>query len=560
MPPFSLLHIVETPTKRRRNSGGFHKSHSPNPCYFCDFYKKGRRNFFAWRSHNEVQTSQANLVGRGGTKKRVGNLEGAAVQSEMFKPDGPPTIAPSLILYDPEKDVLGSGSFGTVYRGRIQGTRVAVKVPNKQYLLPAEKQEFLHEIGVMKKVFHPNIVLFLGACVEKKIMIVTELMSCSLEDFLYQPDRVPEPLRVPCTPALKLRLCTDMCLAVNWLHSVVGLVHRDLKPENFMLDENGRVKVTDFGFTVFPKEIDRNDKEWKGTPLYLSSEVLNDNLVTPACDVYALGYILWQTFTLLPLFLEYEDFDAFIADVIDGPVRPEITPDVPPLFVPTLRRMWDRNPTLRPTANDVLEMLHQVNLKSCLTDPDGLAFWLKHFYNGKTGDLKLEVTKDELLGAVAHSVHASAQAYAEVAHLIPEPLVTPAVFQSLINYYGAFFAEKAVLDEMLDIASAAWFAGPIPRETAKAWLAGRVEGTFLVRASTNTPEFPFCVSFMHLGKDHHYRVSRVTTKNAAVRLRVKNLENKEVEAKTLPELLSKCVACRMVSSVCPHSVENTGYN
>ena len=281
--------------------------------------------------------------------------------------DGPPTLNADDILFDQTKDRLGSGSYGNVYRGVVMGLPVAIKVPNKQTLTPEEKEDFLREISVMKKVFHPNIVLFLGASTEKKIMIVSELMKCDLETLLYSPEKLPDSLKIELTSEIKLKLCCDMALSINWLHNVVGLVHRDLKPENFMIDEHMNVKVTDFGFTVFPNEV-KKEEGWRGTPYYLSKEVMLNNDVTFACDVYALGLIMWQTFTQEPIFPEYDDFDEYANDVICGTKRPIINDSVPKLFVPTMQLMWDQDYKKRPGCQEVVEILQQVSLENALTD------------------------------------------------------------------------------------------------------------------------------------------------------------------------------------------------
>lgn len=112
----------------------------------------------------------------------------------------------------------------------------------KQNLTKEELEDFRHEVGVMSQIFHPNVVLFMGAATgSSNIRIVTELMSTDLETFL-RKHGANTPL------STRIRMAKDAALGMNWLHGINHIIHRDLKPANLLVDENNRVKVTDFGF------------------------------------------------------------------------------------------------------------------------------------------------------------------------------------------------------------------------------------------------------------------------------------------------------------------------
>lgn len=124
---------------------------------------------------------------------------------------------------------------------------MAIKVPiMKTNLTKEELEDFRHEVGVMSQIFHPNVVLFMGASTESSnIRIVTELMSTDLESFL-RKSGANTPL------ATRIRMAKDAALGMNWLHGINHIIHRDLKPANLLVDDNNRVKVTDFGFVRLP--------------------------------------------------------------------------------------------------------------------------------------------------------------------------------------------------------------------------------------------------------------------------------------------------------------------
>lgn len=70
---------------------------------------------------------------------------------------GPPEIDVSELQYDEEKDFLGEGTYGKVFKGRCRGQEVAIKVPVKQHLTKQELEEFRREVFMMSKIFHVRI-------------------------------------------------------------------------------------------------------------------------------------------------------------------------------------------------------------------------------------------------------------------------------------------------------------------------------------------------------------------------------------------------------------------
>src|SRR6185369_8942654 len=74
-----------------------------------------------------------------------------------------------------------------------------------------------------------------------------------------------------------------------------GVIHRDLKPSNVMIDGEGRVRITDFGLAVRPA--DGGAAEVAGTPAYMAPEQFEGRAATRQTDLYALGLILYETYT-----------------------------------------------------------------------------------------------------------------------------------------------------------------------------------------------------------------------------------------------------------------------
>lgn len=102
---------------------------------------------------------------------------------------------------------------------------------------------FYSELDVMARLRHPNILLFMGACVRPgQLMLVMDyLPRGSLAQLLHSA----EPLALD----LRMRMCRDVAAGMAWLHAhkPAPIVHRDLKPENCLVAQNYTVVVCDFG-------------------------------------------------------------------------------------------------------------------------------------------------------------------------------------------------------------------------------------------------------------------------------------------------------------------------
>ncbi|XP_055814192.1 uncharacterized protein LOC129883576 isoform X2 [Solanum dulcamara] len=188
---------------------------------------------------------------------------------------------------------IGEGSCGTVYHGLWYGSDVAVKVFTKQEYSDEVIYSFKQEISLMKRLRHPNILLFMGAVTSpQRLCIVTEFLPRGSLFRLLQRNASKLEWR------RRIHMALDVARGMNYLHHLTPpIVHRDLKSSNLLVDKNWNVKVGDFGLSRLKHETYLATKTGKGTPQWMAPEVLRNDSSDEKSDVYSFGVILWELAT-----------------------------------------------------------------------------------------------------------------------------------------------------------------------------------------------------------------------------------------------------------------------
>lgn len=250
---------------------------------------------------------------------------------------------------------IGHSSFGMVNEGRLNGTKVAVKTIKRD-----EKKENGDDIDAFKKeaelnckLRHPNVVLFMGICVQPtEVCIVTELMARgNVHDLLVTPIKGKS---VKLSWSLRLQWAIDTAQGMAYLHSLNPvMIHRDLKTTNLLVDRGMNVKICDFGLSRFQAE----DKIMSavGTVQFAAPEVLRHEMYTEKADLFSYGTVLWELFTRrtifdgLPQILVYKS-------VVDGDMPP-VGNGCDPRYAQLVRDCWLLDASKRPSFRDCLDRL-----------------------------------------------------------------------------------------------------------------------------------------------------------------------------------------------------------
>jgi serine/threonine protein kinase len=194
---------------------------------------------------------------------------------------------------------LGRGGMATVFLGHDNkfDTNVAIKVLNKEFIHNENiRKRFIAEARKMFKMSHPNIIKVTDLIEDgDTVAFVMEYVEGeTLKDYIDRKGKLSD-------QEIK-SLFSQMLDALGYVHEQ-NLVHRDIKPSNFMVNQEGKVKLMDFGIA---KNTDSSSAEYTqtgtgmqmGTPMYMSPEqVKSTKDVTIASDIYSLGVVLWQMVT-----------------------------------------------------------------------------------------------------------------------------------------------------------------------------------------------------------------------------------------------------------------------
>jgi serine/threonine protein kinase len=237
-------------------------------------------------------------------------LERVNIQIKLHAAEGPRRLGQYELF-----ERIGEGGMAYVYRARDVELDmiVALKVVRREH---ADDQEFLirlrREADHLASILHPNVIRFLGVEeLGQTVGLAVEFLEGRTLYGLVANER------------LAARIGRDVARGLLALHEA-GLVHRDIKPDNIFLTDDGTTKIFDFGIAAamygerltVPGMI-------VGTRDYMSPEQFRGE-VTPACDVYALGCVLFEILTNTPAYPDTSDIGHLMAEKDKRPPRADL--------------------------------------------------------------------------------------------------------------------------------------------------------------------------------------------------------------------------------------------
>jgi CheY-like chemotaxis protein len=255
---------------------------------------------------------------------------------------------------------LGNGAMGVVYRARDLelDEDVAIKTLRPDLVRdPTHLERFKTEIRLARRISHRNVVRThdFGECAGVYYLTMEHVEGITVRDMIDSRGQ----LEVSSTLAIASQLATALDVAHEQ-----GVIHRDIKPQNMLLDDEGILKVMDFGVARLAEGTSTITETGLvvGTPAYMSPEQLLSDEIDSRSDLYAVGVVLYECLTgVLPF--EARSPVSLIAKVLNEEPSPPATlnAEVPPALSALVLQLLGKRPEERPTgARELSERLAQI--------------------------------------------------------------------------------------------------------------------------------------------------------------------------------------------------------
>ena len=250
---------------------------------------------------------------------------------------------------------LGRGAMGVVYRAWDQNLEreVAIKVMAEELRTNAEAMQlFTQEAKSLAQLNHANIVtIYDQVTVQNKVYMIMELVDgTTLEDTL---------LRKKFAWREATALADQLCAGLAYAHAR-KIIHRDIKPANIFINNDGGIKLGDFGLARVMRELKFRATEVRGTPLYMAPEQITGTDIDHRTDLYAVGCTLYEMVTGRPPFI---DGDIMYQQVHTNPIPVSmLITGVPKLLERLIMSLLAKQLDERPrTANEVRSVIKSVS-------------------------------------------------------------------------------------------------------------------------------------------------------------------------------------------------------
>ncbi len=256
--------------------------------------------------------------------------------------------------------MLGHGGMNRVYLARDVSNQqeVVLKFPNDDLIGNiAVFERYKREAEIGNRLHHPQVQHLLNTDEKRseEYLVVEYIKGQTLRTVL--KEHAPNPLPV----AEAIRIALQICDALVYCHEQ-GVFHRDMKPENIMVQEDGSVKIIDFGIALLEgarRVTWRGLSGTVGTPDYMSPEQLKGERGMAGSDIYAVGVMLYEMLCGHTPFDGENIFAVMNQHVSQDPpsillTNPQLSPALATVVMRAIRRDQDKR------YKSVRDLLHDL--------------------------------------------------------------------------------------------------------------------------------------------------------------------------------------------------------
>jgi eukaryotic-like serine/threonine-protein kinase len=227
-------------------------------------------------------------------------------------------------------DRIGRGAFGTVLlmEDTVVDERLILKFLNPNVAQDEEvMKRFVHELRYSRKITHKNVIRIYD------FLYIQGNYAISMEYFPSHTLAGEIVNEKPMELKRALRFGSDIATGMAVAHQV-GIVHRDLKPANVLINQEGLLKIVDFGVAAAQREGDTQLTKTGyviGSPKYMAPEQILGKKVDERADIYALGVMLYEMLTGVPPYSRGDHMSVMYQHV-QGKARPpqQVNSALPP--------------------------------------------------------------------------------------------------------------------------------------------------------------------------------------------------------------------------------------
>ncbi|CAG2186770.1 LCK [Mytilus edulis] len=248
--------------------------------------------------------------------------------------------------------IIGAGNFGKVYKGKMNGKVIAIKISKGGQM---STKEFLAEAEIMKKCQHENLVELLGICTDQKqIFIISEFMSNgSLLDYM----KTKKSLQLDAMIGIAAQIANGMAFLES-----KRIVHRDLAARNVLIGKDKIAKVADFGLArLLPSDQNVYTSRGSGFPIKWTAPEGFRGEFTTKSDVWSFGIVVIEIMNK-----GREPYPGIangeILQKLESGYRQPKPENCPQELYDAVISCWQENPTRRPSFASLYATLRSMQI------------------------------------------------------------------------------------------------------------------------------------------------------------------------------------------------------